>query len=192
MTGDVPRLQTSRTAWEYHVRGSLGTTGWRPRIGSRRRRSEILSPRQRGAACGRRARADAPALGASGLLGPEGHQVRLRCGAVRRLHGAARRPAHSLVHHADLRGWQGRGHHHRELAARRIASAAARLAGPRRAAVRLLPGGSAHGRVGAAQGHAEPDRRADRRGDERQRLPLRYLHAHQAGDQVGGRRRGRA
>ena len=131
--------------------------------------------------------ADAPALGAPGRHGPEGHQVRLRCGPVRRLHGAARRPAHSLVHHADLLGRQGRGHHHREPAARRVAPAAARLAGTRRAAVRLLPGGPAHGRLGAPQGHAEPDRCADRRGDERQRLPLRHLRADQAGHQVGGR-----
>ena len=53
-----------------------------------------------------------------------------------------------------------RGHDHREPAARRVAPAAARLAGARRAAVRLLPGGPAHGGLGAAQGHAEPDRRS--------------------------------
>ena len=57
------------------------------------------------------------------------------------------------------------------------------------AAVRLLPGGPADGGLGAAQGDAEPDRRADRHGDERQRLPLRHLPSDQAGHQVGGDRR---
>ena len=36
----------------------------------------------------------------------------------------------------------------------------------------------------------EPDRCADRHGDERQRLSLRHLRADQAGHQVGGQRRG--
>ena len=82
-----------------------------------------------------------------------------------------------------------RGHDHREPAARRLASAAEGLAGARRAAVRLLPGGPADVRLGAAARHAEADRRADRHRDERQRLPLRHLPADQAGHQVGGERR---
>ena len=56
-------------------------------------------------------------------------------------------------------------------------------------AVRLLPGGPADVGLGAAQGHAEPDRCTDRHGDERQRLPLRHLHPDQAGYQAGGERR---
>ena len=82
-----------------------------------------------------------------------------------------------------------RGHDHREPAARRVPPAAARVDGARRAAVRLLPGGPAHVGLGAAQGHAESDRRTDRHGDERQRLPLRHLPSDQAGHQVGGERR---
>lgn len=76
---------------------------------------EILSARQWRAARRRRAGAHAPAVGAPGRHGPEGHQIRVRRGPVRRLHGAARRSAHALVRNADRLDRHGRGHHHRDL-----------------------------------------------------------------------------
>ena len=94
-----------------------------------------------------------------------------------------------LLHHADLDGRDEKGHHDRGPAERRIASAAEGLAGARRAAVRLLPGGPVDVRRGAPDEDAASDRRADRCRDERQRLPLRHLLANQGSHQTGGERR---
>ena len=64
------------------------------------------------------------------------------------------------------------------LSADGTSSAAARVAGNRRAAVRLLPGRPDHDGGGAA-GHEPPaDRRGDQHRDERQPVPLRHLPAH--------------
>src|SRR5438034_10965241 len=54
-----------------------------------------------------------------------------------------------------------------------------------------LPIWSDHVRGRAAQAHAEADRRPDRRGHERQHLPLRDLHADPRGRQAGGGEAGR-
>ena len=69
-------------------------------------------------------------------------------------------------------------HDDRGTVARRDASAAARLAGDRRAAVRLLPGRPDHVGRGAAREDAYAHRRRHRHGDGRQHLPLRHLCAH--------------
>ena len=50
------------------------------------------------------------------------------------------------------------------------------------AAMRLLPGGPVHVGCGVAREDTQANRRADRRGDERQHLPLRHVPAYPAGD----------
>ena len=55
---------------------------------------------------------------------------------------------------------------------------AARVAGDRRPAVRLLPGGPDHDGRGAAEREAVADRCRHRRRDEREPVPLRHLPAH--------------
>ena len=60
------------------------------------------------------------------------------------------------------------------------------LGGPRRAAVRLLSGGPDHVGDRLAQAQPQAHRRRDRRGHERQHLPLRDLLAHPPGHQAGG------
>ena len=52
----------------------------------------------------------------------------------------------------------------------------------RRSAVRLLPGRPDDVGLGAAGAHAESHRSGNRRGDDRQHLPLRHLHAHPRGN----------
>ena len=135
--------------------------------------------------------ADMPLLvGAAGRPESEGHQVRLRHRPVRRLHRAratARRRARArrrvprpATKRHDDRGPVGRRH----------ASAAARVAGDRRAAVRLLPGRARSCRPRrCCQRTPEADRRRYRSRDERQHLPLRNLPAHPPGDSPGRRRR---
>ena len=78
---------------------------------------------------------------------------------------------------------------HRRSVRRRIASAAEGLAGARRAAVRLLSGRSDDDRRGAPREDREADRRANRHGDERQRLPLRHLLADPRSHSPRGQRR---
>src|SRR5690242_9392818 len=53
--------------------------------------------------------------------------------------------------------------------------------------MRLLPGGADHGRHRAGQAQLQADRRADRRGHDRQHLPLRHLSADPRRHQAGGR-----
>ena len=59
------------------------------------------------------------------------------------------------------------------------------------APVRLLSGRPDHVRGRAAEAQAEADRRRDRRGHERQHLPLRDLHAYPRRHQAGGGPAGR-
>ena len=81
-------------------------------------------------------------LGPARHAGHDRHQVRLRRGAVRRLHRAPGRPGHPLVHHADLRRRGQEDHHHRSRHRRQRpcrCRRARRLGQARRGAVRLLP-----------------------------------------------------
>src|SRR5262249_27458147 len=57
---------------------------------------------------------------------------------------------------------------------------AGRVDRERGAAVRLLPVGADHERGGASRENEAPHRRRDRRGHERQRVPLRHLQPHPA------------
>ena len=123
---------------------------------------------------------DAAALGAPRHAGPEGHQVRLRHRPVRRLHGAARRRARPVVPDAGLGG-------RREAKVTTIEGLPRDGSHPlQRAWMELdVPqcGYCQAGQLMAASAlltrDAESDRRADRHGDERQRLPLRHLPADQ-------------
>ena len=101
-------------------------------------------------------------------------------GPVRRLHGAARRPAHPLVHHADLRG---------RHQARSRPSRACRATGRTRCSAPGMEldvpqcGYCQAGQLMAAsallKATPNPTDAADRHGDERQRLPLRHLPSDQ-------------
>ena len=112
--------------------------------------------------------ADMPAaVGVARRAQPEGHEVRLRHRAVRRLHGAPARRAGAVVPDAGVRRGGGADQDDRRALGRRLASAAARVDGNRRAAVRLLPGGADHVGRGAPRAQAEGHRRGHRSGDER-------------------------
>ena len=105
-----------------------------------------------------------------------------QCGACTvHLRGRAVR----VVPDAGVGGGQRADHDDRRAVGRRDASAAGRVAGDRRPAVRLLPGGPDHVGGGAAGDDAEADRRGHRPRDERQHLPLRHLPAHPPGDSQG-------
>ena len=120
-------------------------------------------------------------------LEPHRHQVRLRHGAVRRLHGLPRRQAGALVPDAAVVA-QGRRRDHddRRPQDQGGAGRAGGVGEARRAAVRLLPVGPGDGRRGAAREEEEADRRRHRRRDDGQPLPLRHLRPHPRRDQGSG------
>src|SRR5437660_7584521 len=131
-------------------------------------------------------------MDAAGRARSHRDQVRLRDGAVWRLHRARRRSAGALLHHADLGGSEQEDRHHR--GGRHGASGPGTAGGLGRqgcAAGRVLPGGPDHGGGGAPQSPAETERDRHRRGDERQHLPLRDLHPDPRRDQAGGEPAGR-
>ena len=98
------------------------------------------------------------------VLDLKGTKYRLRRRAVRRVHGARQRAADPRVLRRRSRRAAGAPHHDdRRALDRRHASAAAGVAGDRRAAVRLLPGWPDHVGRGAARDDAEADRRRHRR-----------------------------
>src|SRR5262249_21913816 len=107
------------------------------------------------------------------------HQVRLRHGAVRGVHGARERAGDALLPDAALFG-RGQAHPHdrRHRADQGRQGAAGRLGRERGAALPLLPVRPDHERRRAAREGQAPDRRLDRRGDDRQRVPLRNVQPH--------------
>ena len=115
-----------------------------------------------------------------------GAEVRLRDRPVRRLHRAHRWPAHAQLPGPGLGRGRGQGQHHRGHGRRSDREKGpGRLDRPGRGPVRLLPARPDHERHGAVEGHAQAHRRRYRRGDEREHLPLRDLHAHPRGHQAG-------
>ena len=124
-----------------------------------RRQRHGFTDGQRRRAQLRRRRRDAPALVPARRAADDGHQVRLRHGAVRRLHRAPGRRRGALVQHADERRRRQEGHHHRRARRQGPASAAGGLARAGRAAVRLLPVGADHAGGGAAGNEEEAHRR---------------------------------
>src|SRR5688572_28675432 len=126
-------------------------------------------------------RSEYPAsLGAARHAGHDRHQIRLRRGALRRMHGASGWNTDSLVQHAGF--GSGRQESHDDRRRRRNAGrqeGAGRLGRDRRAAVRLLPARPDHDRERAARIESEAERCGHRQRDGRQHLPLRYLSPHQ-------------
>ena len=113
---------------------------------------------------GRRRRIHPHPLGPARHAGHDRHQVRLRRGAVRRLHRAPQRRGHPLLRHADCRGRGPEDHHHRSRGDRpRRPGRAAGLGQARRGPVRLLPERSDHERHRTAQGQPETQRCRHRR-----------------------------
>ncbi|CAA9228234.1 MAG: Isoquinoline 1-oxidoreductase alpha subunit, partial [uncultured Acetobacteraceae bacterium] len=133
---------------------------------------------------------DAAALVSARRVGPHRHQVRLRPGAVRRLHCPRGRFGRAGLPNAALGRGGRQGHDHRGPVAGRRAPGPGRVARAQRVAVRLLPNGADHAGGGVPQGHAEPDGRRHRLGDDRQPVPLRHLPPHPRRHQAG-RREGR-
>ena len=146
----------------------------------------LHTDRERQAGKRRRPGRYAPFVGTSRHFEPEGHQIRLRHRRLRRLHGSPRRQADAGLPDPDFCGGGRVDHHDRGPVGRRHPPGPARVAGDRRAAVRLLPGRPDHVGGGAAQPEATSDRRRHRQRDERQHLPMRDLHPHPPGDSQGG------
>src|SRR5262245_5124320 len=116
-------------------------------------------------------------------------EIRLRHGAVRRVHRARRRATDAELHHAGLGG--RRQAHHSDRGDRRHQGGqggAERLDRGERTAVRVLPVGPGHGRGGAPRRQSESERRRHRFGDERKHLPLRHLPPHPCGHQARRKR----
>src|SRR5688572_23867191 len=149
----------------------------------------VFAECERTNAYGGRSGRHAPAVGAARRAQDEGDQVRLWRRPVRRLHGPVERDRDACLPDQRLDRWHPAGHHHRRAPRRCLAPAAAGLARARRAAVRLLPGGSVDGRLGAPRPQPRADRCRHRYGDERQCLPVRHLSAHPRSDSPGGARR---
>src|SRR6266852_3951349 len=120
----------------------------------------------------------AATLGASRHSEHDRHEIRLRHGALRRLHRAYQRRSYALLHHRDFQRRRQESHHHRRTFRRRQPSRAASLDGRRRSAVRLLPVRPDHVRRSSPFQETQAHRRRHRRCHERQHLPLRHLPAH--------------
>ena len=129
----------------------------------------------------RRAGGHAFALGDPGSAQAHRHQVRLRRGPVRRLHGDGRRQAAALLRDAAEIRRRSRHHHYRRHGRRRVRSDPERLARDRRAAVRLLPVRPGDDRRRAAPGKTRTQRYRYRQRPGRQHLPLCDLCAHPPG-----------
>src|SRR6266853_2165301 len=132
---------------------------------------------QRQVSRGRRRSDHAPAVGDPRTGRPHRHQVRLRCGAVRRLYRARERSAGTLLPAARERGGRAQSpHDRRPRLGQGPAQGAEGVDRSRRAAMRLLPVRHDHGGGGASQDEFEAERRRHRRCDH-QHLPLRHLPA---------------
>src|SRR5262249_7022408 len=117
----------------------------------------------------------------------ERHQVRLRCGVVRRLHRAPGRRPSAVLRDAGERRRRAFHHDHRgdrQYCHRQEDSAG--LARPRGRAVRLLSVRPDHVRRGVAREGTGAHRHRYRSGHVGEHLPLRHLSTHPGGDQAGG------
>src|SRR2546428_525874 len=133
--------------------------------------------RQRSKAAGRRPARHAAALGDPRDARPHRDQVRMRHGALRRLHGPPGRGGRALMCHPSLGGRRQAGDHDRGAGSPGRPPGAAGLGRGRRAPVRLLPAGPDHVGGGAPRLEAFSHRRRHRRRHGRQHLPLRHLPA---------------
>ena len=136
-----------------------------------------------------RARRHAAAVGAARPPRPDRHQVRLRHGAVRRVHRARRRQAGALVRDAGVGGRAGQARSRRSRASTTTRSGKAVQAAWEKLDVPQC-GYCQSGQIMTATAllAEEPsaDRRRHRRRDGRQHLPLRDLRAHPRRDQGSG------
>src|SRR5579885_2472385 len=113
--------------------------------------------------------------------GAAGAQIRLRPGAVRRVHRAPRRRGRPLVHDPGRRGGGPADHHPRGAGAGRPAApGAAGVCRRTGHAVRLLRERVDHDRGGADGPHAESERCRSAVGAGGADLPVRRAHAHAA------------
>src|SRR5260221_5757220 len=128
-----------------------------------------------------------PPLGAARPARPHRHQVRLRHGAVWRVHRARGPAADALVRDAGIgdRGQARRDDrgHRAHLAGRDRTGGEGGLGGQGVGAVRVLQVGPGDVGGGAAAAEQVAVGCRHRRGHERQHLPLRLLPAHARGDQ---------
>src|SRR5712671_6034986 len=113
------------------------------------------------------------------------HEVRLRHGALRRLHRASRRCRHPFLCHSSrqhrrIRDHNNRGHR-RDSGRRQDSEGVARPGGR---SMRLLPVGPNHVCFGAPREQSASDGFRHRRRDVRQHLPLRDLCPHSRSDQA--------
>src|SRR5688572_7365735 len=131
--------------------------------------------------CRGRARHPA-AVGAARHARPHRHQVRLRHGAVRRVHRARGRQPDARLRHAGVGGERQESDDDRRALAQRQPPAAESLGRGAGDAVRLLPVGADHGRGCAAGQEQEADARADRLAHAGQPVPLRHLQPDHRGD----------
>ncbi len=127
---------------------------------------------------------DATALGASRPAGADGHEVRLRSGPVRRVHGACRRRGDAQLRHADERArGQSRDDDRRPRGAGPGASVAVGLEGSPRGAVRVLPERADHAGGDAPGRRSQAQRRGHRRTHGGQPVPVRDVPANSRGYQ---------
>ena len=84
-------------------------------------------------------------------VGLDRHQIRLRPGALRRMHRDRRQAGGPRLHHLGFRCGRPRGHHHRRPSSHRRSCGAEGLAPGQRPAMRLLPGRPDHAGRGAAR-----------------------------------------
>src|SRR2546425_1565408 len=101
---------------------------------------------------GRRRPLDPTAVGFAGVTGADRHEVWLRDGAVRSVHGASRRKGHSILRCAAIARGRKACNDDRRTIRESHASAAKSLDRAGCTAVRLLPVGSDHERRGLAGG----------------------------------------
>ena len=156
------------------------------RLQGARHEPEIQPGRRRQARDGRRRSRHAPALRAARRPGAHQSEVRLRQGAVRRLHRASRRRAGALVRDAGRApqpasasrrspGWARRSKPHplqKAYIAEQVPQCGYCLSGWIMTAAAFL------------KRQPEADRRADPPGDDRHQVPLRHAHGDHARDQA--------
>ena len=105
------------------------------------------------------------------------YEVRLRHGAVRRVHRAHRRCCNAILHHAGQRRRRQVGDHHRRSVRRSQPSGAAGMDGDRRSSMRVLPVRPDHVGGGIAGEERQAQRCRYRYRHGRQHLPLRHVSA---------------
>src|SRR5262245_15077280 len=156
-----------------------------PEVLKRGERNDHDQRQQSPGAGGRRARDSAP-LRAARPARVERRQVRLRVGAVRRVHGAARQPAGLLLPRSRLHDRNAARENARiARQSRRPRPGAARFPGGAGGAMRVLHRGHGHARTGAPRARSVAEPPADPAAHEPQPVPVRHAHAHREGRRAG-------